>query len=141
MIVYTPLLKTMQKENVSLDELASGIGKSENKLRDILNNGLYISMYDLDRICGLLGCDVNGVISRINGVQNISAKKYLVDWDRVQEEASKQEMSITKLSLECRLSPTALIQMRKRGKPVKESYVKMISSVLGVDVKEIGEEI
>lgn len=61
MISYEPLWETMRKKNISQYKLLqAGIN---NRILNALKNNKSITMYTLEKICNVLDCEANEVVT------------------------------------------------------------------------------
>lgn len=61
MLSYTPLWKTMEKQNISTYTLIKEYGINPRTINN-LKHSKSITMYTLERICKILNCKPNDVI-------------------------------------------------------------------------------
>ena len=65
MFSYKPLLKTMIEKDINKTQLREMLNCSKNTIAKISKNE-YVSMEILDKICGLLDCNISVVIEHTN---------------------------------------------------------------------------
>lgn len=89
MISYAPLAETLRKKGRSFSWLEDELHMEKGGLKWRMNEGRYISMGTLDRICGVLGCGVPDVIERREGEQRPAEieRSVSVDWEKFRADA------------------------------------------------------
>ena len=141
MINYKPLVETLKKSDIQFDEMARLMNSSVGKFKAKINNGLYISLEELDKMCGILHCTPNDIIEWEEGEQKSEVKRYRINWELLLDIAKNKGFSLTSLSLKSKLSSSALFQARKRNAPVNEINVISIARALQIPVSKFAEEI
>lgn len=141
MINYKPLAVTLKSRGIQFDEMARLINSSVGKLKAKINNGLYISMAELDKMCDVLSCSPNDIIEWEEGEQKLKSKKYKINWDKMFTIAKEKGYSSTSLSVRSKLSPTALSQAKKRDSLLDVVNVISIANAIQTPVQEFAEEV
>ena len=136
MFSYEPLVKTLKERGVSLEELAEKTGLHYSYLVARLNGGEYLPVEFLDRICSALKGDISSVMMWKEGEQNDS-ERVAVSWNKVSSYLEKSNLSLNKLSEQCRLSKGALSIARKRGGTLKKTVANSIAKNLNCKLEDI----
>lgn len=89
MISYAPLAGTLREKGKNFSWLEDELGMERGDLKWRMNDGKYISMRTLDRICGVLGCGVSDVVERREGEQETrKVERFVsVDWRKFESDA------------------------------------------------------
>lgn len=89
MISYAPLARTLREKGRNFNWLEDELGMERGDLKWRMNDGKYISMRTLDRICGVLGCGVSDVVERREGEQETrKVERFVsVDWRKFESDA------------------------------------------------------
>lgn len=136
MFSYKPLADTLKEKAISLKDVASEVNISESILRSKMNNNEYISMKSLDKICNVLEVPVDKVIKWQKGVQNTS-ERFSVNWDFIDSKLKEQSISLSELSVRCRLNKSTLFYAKKRNSQLLTDVVKSIAKELKCNIKDI----
>lgn len=145
MISYTPLIKTLKENNITLDKLASDIAYPG--LRRKLNSGTYLSLKTVDSICKRLKCSIEDVVVYREGeMKKIEyTVGYEVDWglvfDLIQKKrTTKKEITLSEASVmmgktKSYLNNASLSRRSSRG------IVDNLASFLECDIEKFAKEI
>lgn len=116
MIVYEPLARSLREKGMTFDELAVSIGEKEDCLRNRINNGEYIPMRIIDRICSTLSVSVENVVKWKEGKQNPGKRDYRTepDWSRIEGKAAERGHTLYSLAKACGLNESTLYKSRER---------------------------
>lgn len=128
MFDYRPLARTMKEKGKGTEDIAKVLKMSLEEVKDKLNNNRNITMAQLGKLCDYFDCGP-GEILRWSPDGDIVK----VNWDKVKAFG----WSLTKLSIECGLSHSALPNACSAdGKLKRENAVKM-AEVLGCSLEEL----
>lgn len=138
MFSYEPLAALLKERGYSLEGLQNLIGYNM-QMKSRLNNGAYISMETLDKICSAFGVTVDRVIEWKPGKQPVfdNSKTYLMNWDELLRRMNEAGVSMYRISLDSRMSTNYLNQARRSNNRVSERVMKVILSKLNCKVEDI----
>ena len=138
MISYSPLQKVLRERGISLDELQGMIGRNQN-MRARLNNGDYIALAEVDKICDVLGLNVSDVITFEKGKQPVkdSTKMYYLNWETIDRVREEKHISYYRMSQECRQHVSYISKTKSRKGQVPEAVVFRLIGILGVKKEDL----
>lgn len=136
MFSYKPLAETLKEKSISLKDVASEVNMSESILRSKMNNNEYITMKNLDQICNVLKVPVEKVIKWQKGEQNTS-ERFNVNWEFIGKKLEEKSMSLSELSIRCRLNKSTLFYAKKRNSQLMSDVIKSIAKILECNPDEI----
>lgn len=133
MIVYEPLLNTMRKKGIDLQELMRRMGVTSGMLKRYLNEGRYISLDTIDRMCAALKCDVKDIIAWREGEKTVREVKMhcTVNWNKLDEAILGKNMDGREVSLMIGKSGTWYATARRQPHVLK-SNIKAIMNALSL---------
>lgn len=127
MISYAPLAETLEEKGIGFDELEDMLGTERGDLKWRMNEGRYISMRTLDKICEALGCEVDGVVEWRKGRQeSVKMDRFVyVDWDKFREDAGDLYEAAERTGR----SRTCIVMMAKRERVGRALFRKLCASL------------
>ena len=128
MFDYRPLARMMKEKGKNTEDIARLLGMTLEEVKDKLNNNRFISMSQLNKLCGFLECGPGEVLHWSPDGDVVE-----VNWDKV----ASFGRPITTLSIECGLSRAALINARNGTGNTKRETVEKLAEVLDCSVEEL----
>lgn len=128
MFDYRPLVGTMKGKGEDTKDIAKLLNVPLDELRNILNNGKYLSMGQLHKLCEHYECGPGEIMNWLPSADYIK-----IDWQKV----AGFGKPLTVLSVECGMSRSALSNTSKGNGRVKAENAKKIAEVLGCKLEDI----
>lgn len=136
MFSYEPLAKTLKDRKMSIADLAETTGLRCSMLVSKMNGGEYLTSEQLDRICSSIQVPIEKVIKWVDGKQN-NSERINVNWHRIHELLTSNNLSMCKLSQMCRLSQGALSKAGKRESSISKQTALLIAKNLNCNLEDI----
>lgn len=136
MFSYEPLANTLKDRKMSIADLADVTGLRCSMLVSRMNGGEYLSVSQLDKICTALKVPIENVIKWKDGEQN-SAERVNVNWQKIYELSSKNNLSINELSKRCRLNSSTLCKTKMRNGSITKQTALLIAKNLNCNLEDI----
>lgn len=137
MISFEPLLRTLRKKSLTMNDLEKMCGKKSNTLNKSISNGRHISTDTLELICNTLKCDINDVISYDDIA--ITSKHQSVDWDKLSDIINESGTAWKKISESLGRAGNYLTQTKSRNGNLSQLDIKEICSLLNCNREDFVE--
>jgi len=137
MISYEPLARKLKEKGWGIRELMEAIGVKSGMLKKYLNEGKYISLQTVEKICAVLECGPDDVFRFIKERRNTGKPltHCEVKWEIVEFLMKEKMMSGVELSQLMGLSD-GWFGAAKRMKGILKKRARMIGRALGVAPEE-----
>lgn len=125
MISYEPLYRTLEKLQMPMSELSAKIGFAPTSLGSSISHKENLTSLTIDKICGVLGCEIKDVVENVlDGTviehkmtiirrERANEKLVFADWSRISADIAKAGYSDHSLSLALNKAGNFIAKKRK----------------------------
>lgn len=134
MISYTPLMRTLSKNNMSIASLAEKLGITKESILSTLSSKQYFRVQTLLRIAEVLEVGVADLIEWKEGEGVTDTCMHLsVDWERLETLCNENKISFYQVSRKLEHGPSFMSQAKSRKSDLHIKDVTKICELLNVE--------